>query len=207
MEGIHTTELRNAVIDAATQAFHQQGIKAVTMDHIAHLLAMSKRTLYQVFEDKEALLLACLEKKHENDRLFIEKAMSESENILEVLLKLFKNAIDEAQQINPKFFTDMRKYPNVVAYHRDFNKRQAVEGVEFMKKGIEQGIFLDYVNFDIVVPFMQRKIDMLIENESFGKYKIEEIFANTIMLMLRGCTTPKGSAMIDAFFKQWGIIR
>ena len=40
MEDINNTEVRNNIIEAAVKAFHKDGIKAVTMDHIAHLLSM-----------------------------------------------------------------------------------------------------------------------------------------------------------------------
>ena len=49
MDDINNTEVRNNIIEVAVKAFHKDGIKVVTMDHIAHLLSMSKRTLYQVF--------------------------------------------------------------------------------------------------------------------------------------------------------------
>lgn len=56
---------RAQVIEVATRLFHTQGIKNVTMDDIAHALTMSKRTLYQIFADKEDLLLACVVKHDE----------------------------------------------------------------------------------------------------------------------------------------------
>ena len=41
-------------------AFATKGIKGVTMDDIAMGLGISKRTLYEMFEDKEELLIACM---------------------------------------------------------------------------------------------------------------------------------------------------
>ena len=105
MEDINNTEVRNNIIEAAVKAFHKDGIKAVTMDHIAHLLSMSKRTLYQVFRDKESLLLACIKKHQEEERLFVEKTKCETDNVLEILLKFFKMSLDDVRHVNPKFFT------------------------------------------------------------------------------------------------------
>ena len=53
-------DVRKQIISVAAEMFHQQGIRSVTMDDIAHRLCMSKRTLYQIFADKESLLLACV---------------------------------------------------------------------------------------------------------------------------------------------------
>ena len=53
-------ELRERIITAATEAFTSIGIKSITMDDIAAALGISKRTLYEVFSDKESLLKECI---------------------------------------------------------------------------------------------------------------------------------------------------
>lgn len=53
-------ELRERIITAATEAFTSKGIKSITMDDIAAALGISKRTLYEVFSDKESLLKECI---------------------------------------------------------------------------------------------------------------------------------------------------
>lgn len=49
-------ELRERIIETAVEAFSAHGIKSITMDDIATSLGISKRTLYEVFSDKETLL-------------------------------------------------------------------------------------------------------------------------------------------------------
>ena len=47
---------RDIIIDRASKMFVSQGVKAVRMDDIAQELSVSKRTLYELFGDKEELL-------------------------------------------------------------------------------------------------------------------------------------------------------
>ena len=47
---------RNRIIEGAAELFRTYGIKAVTMDSLASHLGMSKRTIYEVFSDKDELL-------------------------------------------------------------------------------------------------------------------------------------------------------
>ena len=49
-------ELRDRIIETASEAVTAHGIKSITMDDIAASLSISKRTLYEVFQDKESLL-------------------------------------------------------------------------------------------------------------------------------------------------------
>ncbi len=52
--------LRARVIKKASQEFIKKGIKSVRMDDIAALLTISKRTLYEIFNNKEELLYDCV---------------------------------------------------------------------------------------------------------------------------------------------------
>ena len=53
-------ELREKILQGTMQAFNQKGLK-FTMDDIARILGISKKTIYQVFADKEALFLAMVD--------------------------------------------------------------------------------------------------------------------------------------------------
>ena len=44
---------RELIVEQAAKMFVNQGVKAVRMDDIAHELSISKRTLYELFGDKE----------------------------------------------------------------------------------------------------------------------------------------------------------
>lgn len=53
---------REAIIDAALQAFTEDGIKGTSMDNIALLANVSKRTVYNHFESKEILVMFLINK-------------------------------------------------------------------------------------------------------------------------------------------------
>ena len=50
-------ELLNRILKAAMTEFLHKGVKSVKMDDIANTLAISKRTLYEIYSNKEELLL------------------------------------------------------------------------------------------------------------------------------------------------------
>ena len=83
-------ELRDRIIVKATEAFTSHGIKSITMDDIATSLGISKRTLYEVFEDKETLLKEVILKNEEDKNEFLENLLAESTNVLEVILVCFQ---------------------------------------------------------------------------------------------------------------------
>ena len=53
-------EVQNRILEVAGSQFFSLGFTKVTMDEIAHEMGMSKRTLYQYFPGKKALLRKAL---------------------------------------------------------------------------------------------------------------------------------------------------
>ena len=85
-------ELRERIIDTALNSFATHGIKSITMDDIAAALGISKRTLYEVFADKESLLKECiLQKQAERDK-YLQEIYEQSNNVLEVILAVFQKS-------------------------------------------------------------------------------------------------------------------
>ena len=82
-------ELRERIITAATEAFTSKGIKSITMDDIAAALGISKRALYEVFSDKETLLMECLLKAQREGDAYVKDVYEKASNVLEVVLKLY----------------------------------------------------------------------------------------------------------------------
>ncbi len=195
-------EVRRHVVEVALKAFHSKGIKTVTMDDIAHSLCMSKRTLYQMFADKEDLLLACTKSYHQERQKAFAGLSEKSTNVLEFILTLFAEDIKETQQINVDFFSEILKYPKVVAFFNEKQKMQEDDAVAFLNKGIEQGYFREGINFHIVYNQLSEGINMMLRNEVLASYTKIEVFKNTVMLYIRGCCTMKGIEMIDRFIEK-----
>ena len=61
-------ELHDKILLATKAMFYKQGIKQVRMDDIAKELTISKRTLYEIFNDKETLFVAAIRARCEGWR-------------------------------------------------------------------------------------------------------------------------------------------
>lgn len=194
---------RNHIIEVATKAFHSEGIRNVTMDHIAHALTMSKRTLYQLFSDKEDLLLACALKREQEEHALIEKLNQQTDNVLDHLLATFALRMREMDDIKPDFFTEIVKYPRVIKFYEQAQKEREAEAVNFLNKGIKQGFFRPSVNFHIVYNQLCTGLSALMTNSDMNQYSQRELFRNTVIPYVRGCATIKGIEIIDRFMDKY----
>lgn len=143
-------ELRERIVATAIDAFAKYGIKTITMDDIANTLSISKRTLYEIFQDKESLLMECVSRQQKETEKALQQVLNESENVLEVLLKFYKKSLEIYHKTNKRFFEDMSKYPKVKAMVKHNHEENSENTVAFFNKGIEQGIFRSDVNFEII---------------------------------------------------------
>jgi len=53
-------EVKEKIISGASQMFIKYGIRSITMDMISEQLGISKRTIYENFNDKDELLKFCM---------------------------------------------------------------------------------------------------------------------------------------------------
>ena len=107
-------ELREKIIETANTQFQTHGIKEVKMDDIAAALGISKRTLYQLFKDKEELLYESIRYGH---KLSVDKAkqlIRNASDTMDVILSLYNLYLRQMKVINKNYFRELKKYPKVV---------------------------------------------------------------------------------------------
>ena len=96
-----------------------KGIKEVKMDDIASLLSVSKRTIYELFSDKEELLLEALKQLHERTRSEGKAIIRRSEHILDIILNLYGLYFALLKKVNKKFFTELERYPRICQRNKE----------------------------------------------------------------------------------------
>ena len=192
-------DLRKRVISVAMKAFYSKGVKNVTMDEIAHELTMSKRTLYQIFSDKEALLLACIEEEKRNHSERMEERMMKTNDVLEIILFDFGARLENLKGVNPLFFAELSKFPKIVERMKADRLQHMEKAVAFMQRGVEQGLFRKDVDFRIIFTLLMNHIDSVATVQGISEFAPIEVFKHLVFFYLRGCTTPRGMSMMDEF--------
>lgn len=197
------SELRERIIQTAVQSFCTHGIKSITMDDIAASLGISKRTLYEVFADKESLLEECILKGQQEGDEFIRGVLATSNNVLEVLLRCYQWSIEKFHATNKKFFEDIKKYPKAYELMKSNRSRSSEDTVRFFKEGVKQGIFRSDVNFAIVNLLVRDQLDLLMNSDICHEYSFIEVYESIMFTFLRGVSTEEGARMLEDFICQY----
>ena len=191
--------VRQQIIRAADKAFTEKGVRPVRMDDIAAALSISKRTLYELFRDKETLLLEVMKNHRDEMKHYMEQLASGADNVLEVLLKFYEHTLQGLQATNRAFFEDMKMYPLVRAYIEEVRKENAAAAIEFYRKGVAQGIFRPEVNYDIAQAMVCEQMDHLLQSEACLSYSLPEVYETVIFMHMRGISTRRGLEIMERF--------
>jgi len=195
--------LRERIIEKAMQDFSMHGIRAVKMDDLANELGISKRTLYEIFKDKETLLFEGIkvygERKHEYMRSYAE---DERHHVIDIILEAYRMKVEEVRAVNPSFYLDLMKYPKL-AHHMKEAQQKSREGfLAFMRRGVNEGYFRTDVNYELVPHIFDALGQYILSNSLVQQYSVEELFSNCFLIALRGFCTDKGLHTIDTLMAE-----
>ncbi|MBQ3622783.1 MAG: TetR/AcrR family transcriptional regulator [Bacteroidaceae bacterium] len=195
--------VREHIIAQASNLFFHRGIKDVKMDDIAHEIGISKRTVYELFADKEELLHESLKYIYKNiHRTGRQKIRETSNNTLDVLLTLYYIYFEMLKKANKNFFLDLKQYPKITEYQKTKEKRNSDKFKKWIQKGVKEGLFREDANSDIILYILRRDIEYITISNEFSNYSIDELGRSFILFYLRGIATSKGQEIIENFIKK-----
>lgn len=155
-------ETRQKIIKTATAMFTQHGCKRITMDDIAKDLHMSKRTLYEYFNNKEELLSACFETMSEHMEQCRKELAEKGTSPIVMLLFMFRKMASRNYDLSQMISDTQRYYPEI---HRRYFRYNSEEFAEIFRRILTQaqqeGKLRPHVDIDLVQRIMQHFFDKM----------------------------------------------
>ena len=186
-------QLRKRILDVAAQEFRTKGIKSVKMDDIANLLSISKRTLYEIYDNKEQLLMESVREEFQDfDRSMQEVCDNPDLNVIDVVIEFYKLKIRSMSMVVPTYYYDLQKYPDILDWLNSQRSQRQSESTKFYERGISEGLFRSDVNYDLISDVSNGVMDYVMEQQLYTRYPLTEIFRNVVLLYIRGVCTVKG---------------
>ena len=195
------------IVEQASQMFVANGIKAVRMDDIAHTLGVSKRTLYELFGDKEELLYLCIKHFIEVGRARREKQIAVIDNELEVMLFSFRDMISVAP-VSARMRRNMKRfYPSVFKRLEEEVQQASRDDLKrWLGKCVERGYMERTSDCDFVVKVLYESVQGIMVSENFENEDMMStisMISYSIMIFIRGLCTIEGIKIIDRCFDKY----
>ena len=193
----YRASLRERIIERAMQDFSKHGIRAVKMDTLAKELGISKRTMYEIFEDKESLLFEGIKVYDDRKREYLHSYAEEGHDVIDIIMEAYHMKVEEVRAVNPDFYLDLMKYPRLAQHMKEEQQKSREGFLAFMKRGVDDGYFRPDVNYELVPHIFDALGQYILTNSLVQQYSVEELFSNCFLIALRGFCTDKGLHTID----------
>lgn len=190
--------LKERIVVKAMSLFIRHGVKAVKMDDIATCLGISKRTLYEIYENKEVLLLEGVKKAHYERETDLLQYAETAANVIDIIHYVYKQKTRQSQLMSPAFYEDIQKYPRVLRFLENLRTKNHEQFLVFMRRGVSEGFFRSDVNYQLISDMLDALADYMRNHHIHQQYSFEELFRNILFVFLRGFCTLKG---VEAFDK------
>ena len=156
------------IIDYGFKEIFRGGIKSFTIDNLASILRISKKTIYSLFPSKEILIDKIIKHKLSSIDKEIENILRDNKCPLEAFCKINNRQIKLISDIDINKVAELKiKYPDIWVYierHRK-NKRSVLSKI--FKEAQKHGYLRDYLQPDEVAKLYSSIINRTFQPEFF----------------------------------------
>lgn len=195
-------ELKVKIISKAAELFLVMGYKGLTMDYICELLGISKRTLYEQFQDKNHLIREALIHVFLSNNKEMVAITEKHANIFDAIIEIMNFQFNKSSSLAPFVIDDIKKYSRVLEVNNalisNLTKDRWIP-FAIIDKGIEQEVFKGDLDVKLVHWFLQEIIIMIHDLQRFDitHYNFQDINKHILLPYFRGLCTAKGLQMMD----------
>ena len=198
---------REQIIKRAAEMIVELGVKSLRVDDVAQDLAMSKRTLYEIFADKRELLYHSIKYLFNREAEQVLASVNTRSGGIPALFEMF-DMMAKASSVRQRIMENLRKfYPElfeqIMTENRDYGLAMLRDRLNQL---IEEGLVAKTVNVDLSVTMfyytsmgLLRRQGQLVLPEGVTE---ADAFRYTIVNFFRGIATLKGVEQIDNYIAE-----
>ncbi|MEY4003758.1 MAG: hypothetical protein RIT07_1800, partial [Bacteroidota bacterium] len=193
-------DVRERILQAAARLFMELGVRSVSMDEVAKVLSISKKTIYKHYQDKNQLVFDTISKHISEMETNTSLIMSKEDNPVLQIAKIADFVLEMNKNVHPSVLFDLQKfYPDSYSHLIEHRNRYALQSVnQNLKKGIEQGLFRNDMNRQRVARIYMCLIFSMFQNTLFegeDHRDFRDEYIETIKYHLHAVTTEKGKSI------------
>ena len=194
------------IISKAKDLFFCFGLKSVSMDDVARQAGISKKTLYQSFEDKEELIHTIVVDLIESHRRLIAESRVKAADAVDEVLKQSAAPFETWAAVNPGFFHELEKFfPVSWNKLQDHKQKIFIPGIiRNLERGREEGNYRDDFPVAFVADFRFLQISSALQPRLITdqKMSVKQVKDELTRFYLHGITTGKGKKLLIKYLKK-----
>lgn len=201
METKEKVSTKEKILIKSEELFLKYGLRSVSMDDIANTLGMSKKTLYNYFDNKRDLINNVIISYITREKEFTEDILGKSLDAIDEILSIARHVIQFLKKMKPTIMYDLQKYyPNswklIQTLHLSYIEDTIKKNIE---KGISAGLYRKNLDTSIISKLYVAKTLILNDEDIFPStdFNKETLFTEFIQYHLHGIVSQRGFEKIE----------
>ena len=195
--------MKDRILEKTEALMFRYGMKSVTMDDIAREVGISKKTIYQHYEDKDAIVLAMVSAHFEEERCVAIKQQAEATDPIQEVVWASEMMRQQLSEMNPTALYDMKKYyPKAWDLLAEFKKSFLLNLIrQNLLKGIEMELYRKDVNVEVIARLRLEEVEIGFDPNLFppAQFSIVETQVAFLDHFIRGVATNKGLELYQQY--------
>ncbi len=200
---LHQIAMKENIVQKASALFSLRGFKSVTMDDLAEALAISKKTLYAHFENKEQLVRESSFFVFDSVCREIELIKNKAAHPIEELYTVKSAVLKHYQNEDTSPVYQLQKYyPDIYTELKDQEYgRLGIMVQSSLKLGVSTGLFRPNINIDFVSRLYLNGMRGIRDIAIFPptQFDMKSLFESYLEYHARAIVTPKGLGILNEF--------
>ncbi len=188
--------MREKILEIAIEQFSHYGVRIVTMEDIARLTGISKKTIYQEFKDKKELVKVAFSTVLERDTVKLRAILDSEDGVIENLVYTSKMVRERIGKMNPLVFMEIQRYfPETwELFERYRTEIIETDLVKVLERGKELGYFRPEINSPLLAKMRVDQISAGFDLVNIRKsnFSLMEMQVSVLDHFLHGIFTEKG---------------
>ncbi len=198
--------MKERILKSATKLFYRYGIRSVTMDDIAKELGISKKTIYQHYNDKDQIVNDVIDFDIHCAHSDTNTLKTVSENPVDEMLKGVTMIRESFALVKHVLINDLKKYYPAAWEKMKKHKNQffILEIERNLREGREQGLYRSDIDVEILARLRLQEIELGLDEDVFpaDRFQIINIQMQFLHHFLRGILSEKGFKIYNQFTKK-----
>ncbi|MCG8477263.1 MAG: TetR/AcrR family transcriptional regulator [Cytophagales bacterium] len=183
--------------------FFKYGLRSVTMDQIACEIGISKKTLYEIFENKKELVKCVIEEQLEKEERNLCVCVTGSENVVQQMYRQCLHLRKQMKEVNPVLTFELRKFfPEIWERLQMFKKGLVLNWIRgTLEQGKFDGFFRPELDSTVLAALRYYEVGLglredFLDPETVELNKVQDLLFDHF---LHGILTAKGRQLYEHY--------
>jgi TetR/AcrR family transcriptional regulator, cholesterol catabolism regulator len=193
------------ILETTLKLMRMYGIKNVTMMDIARECGVSKKTVYEHFQDKDAMVEEAIRFMVDDQQNQLQHCHNEANDAIELLMNSVRVTETMVKTVNPVLLFELEKYhPDAWKILEEFKNNYVINSIRAsLEQGIAEGIFRKSIKIDIVARLRLLQLESAYNPRQYPaeQFDLHEVMQQIAVHFIYGVATIKGHQLLNKYLE------